>query len=207
MAKKLSINPASKITVTKVKLTNYDEDLPAEDQMSGLEIGYSEELMNPDMELDYVKEHPTTKLRNFLAHQDLVKTFHNLRAHMALICEYSTVDEEKGEGPADADVNNVFVTQVTLTGHQESAGVVLTGFRLLKDGAKLNLNTPNIKYEGSEYPFAYELSDDVDAVMAEAMLALTDRKRKIVQAELFGDDGAAEDDGQFYETRLVGAAQ
>lgn len=192
---KRKIHPDSKVTITKVKLTNYDEDLQPDNQMTGLEVGYTEELLNDEGALDFVREHPGTKLRNFLSHDDLINRFEALRPHMALYCEYADpADVDDVDDFDKLDFRHVFVTQVTLTGHSENAGLVLTGFRVLADGSKLNLNTPNIKYEYSEYKFAHELSEAVDELMAEAMLALVERKRKIVQAELFDEDEAATDD-------------
>lgn len=192
---KRQMQQPSRITINKVKISNYDETLDAESQMTGLELGYSEELMDADGGFEFAKEHPNVKLRNFLCHNDLIATFEALRPHMALYCEYAdTADVDEVEDFDKLDFRHVFVTQVTLTGHSENAGLVLTGFRVLADGSKLNLNTPNIKYEYSEYKFAHELSEAVDELMAEAMLALVDRKRKIVQAELFDEDEAATDD-------------
>src|SRR5690606_37904426 len=186
----------------KVKLSSYDESLESDNQMTGLEIGYTEELLGEENALEFVKEYPNVKLRNFLTHDDLIQRFEALRPHMAMLCEYHiavAVEEDYFESEQqslfdDRFFKAVFVTQVTLTGHDENSGVVLTGFRLLRDGSKLNLVTPNLKFEYAEYRFIRELSDAVDELTAEAMLALTERKRKIVQAELFDDEQATDDE-------------
>jgi len=178
----------SRITINKVKISNYDETMDAENQMTGLELGYSEELMDADGGFEFAKEHPNVKLRNFLCHNDLIATFEALRPHMALLCEYADVDDVRGDDLATVDFRKIYVTQITLTGHNENAGVVITGFRLLQDGSKLNLNTPNLKFEVSEYRYSQELSEALDDLTAEAMRALTERRRKVVQAELFEDE-------------------
>lgn len=178
----------SRITINKVKISNYDETMDAENQMTGLELGYSEELMDADGGFEFAKEHPNVKLRNFLCHNDLIATFEALRPHMALLCEYADVDDVRGDDLATVDFRKIYVTQITLTGHNENAGVVITGFRLLQDGSKLNLNTPNLKFEVSEYRYSQELSEALDDLTAEAMRALTERRRKVVQTELFDDD-------------------
>ena len=178
----------SRITINKVKISNYDETLDAENQMTGLELGYSEELMDAEGGFEFAKEHPNVKLRNFLCHNDLIATFEALRPHMALLCEYADVDDVRGDDLATVDFRKIYVTQITLTGHNENAGVVITGFRLLQDGSKLNLNTPNLKFEVSEYRYSQELSEALDDLTAEAMRALTERRRKVVQTELFDDD-------------------
>lgn len=184
----------SRFTINKVKLTNYDESLDAENQMTGLELGYSEELLDSGGGFEFAKEHPNVKLRNFLCHNDLIAAFEALRPHMALICEYADVDEVRNDDVATVNFRKVYVTQIALTGHNENAGVVLTGFRLLEDGSKLNLNTPNLKFENTDYQFAHELSEALDELTAEAMRALVERRRKIVQTELFEDEEATDDE-------------
>jgi len=185
---KRQMQQPSRITINKVKISNYDETMDAENQMTGLELGYSEELMDADGGFEFAKEHPNVKLRNFLCHNDLIATFEALRPHMALLCEYADVDDVRGDDLATVDFRKIYVTQITLTGHNENAGVVITGFRLLQDGSKLNLNTPNLKFEVSEYRYSQELSEALDDLTAEAMRALTERRRKVVQAELFEDE-------------------
>jgi len=185
---KRQMQQPSRITINKGKISNYDETMDAENQMTGLELGYSEELMDADGGFEFAKEHPNVKLRNFLCHNDLIATFEALRPHMALLCEYADVDDVRGDDLATVDFRKIYVTQITLTGHNENAGVVITGFRLLQDGSKLNLNTPNLKFEVSEYRYSQELSEALDDLTAEAMRALTERRRKVVQAELFDDE-------------------
>lgn len=185
---KRQMQQPSRITINKVKISNYDETMDAENQMTGLELGYSEELMDADGGFEFAKEHPNVKLRNFLCHNDLIATFEALRPHMALLREYADVDDVRGDDLATVDFRKIYVTQITLTGHNENAGVVITGFRLLQDGSKLNLNTPNLKFEVSEYRYSQELSEALDDLTAEAMRALTERRRKVVQAELFDDE-------------------
>lgn len=185
---KRQMQQPSRITINKVKISNYDETMDAENQMTGLELGYSEELMDADGGFEFAKEHPNVKLRNFLCHNDLIATFEALRPHMALLCEYADVDDVRGDDLATVDFRKIYVTQITLTGHNENAGVVITGFRLLQDGSKLNLNTPNLKFEVSEYRYSRELSEALDDLTTEAMHALTKRRRKVVQAELFDDE-------------------
>lgn len=185
---KRQMQQPSRITINKVKISNYDESLDAENQMTGLELGYSEELMDAEGGFEFAKEHPNVKLRNFLCHNDLIATFEALRPHMALLCEYADVDDVRGDDLATVDFRKIYVTQITLTGHNENAGVVITGFRLLQDGSKLNLNTPNLKFEASEYRYSQELSEALDDLTAEAMRALTERRRKVVQTELFDDE-------------------
>lgn len=72
----------------------------------------------------------------------------------------------------------------------------------MADGSKLNIVTPNIKFEHTEYRFSNELSEAVDEVTAEALLCLSLRKRKIVQAEIFDNEGDGGTDDEFGQLDL-----
>lgn len=197
-----SIQIRDRVTISKVKLTNFEEDLKPDNQMCAVELGYVKEVLDEEGAFQFAKEYPTAKLRNFLAHDDLVTKFDKLRPHLALICEYDNADNYTEENLDESDFDKMFVTQVTITGDNENAGVVLTGFRLLADGSKLNLVTPNLKFEHTEYRFSNELSEAVDELTAEALLCLSLRKRKIVQAEIFDNDGDGGTDDEFGQLDL-----
>ena len=193
-----------RITITKVKLLKFEEDLEIQHQMCGVELGYSHEVLDNDGALEFVKEYPTAKLRNFLAHQDLIEKFLALRPHLALLCEYENQDDYEVDTLGDVDFKKIFVTQVTLTGHDENAGVVIEGFRVLKGGDALKLATPNIKFESFEYEFGRELSDAIDELTNEALLCLTEKKRKVVQMDLFEEEPATDDEGDEGSESLFG---
>jgi len=199
---KKSIQVRDRVTISKVKLTNFEEDLGLDNQMCGVELGYTKEVLDEDGGFQFAKEYPTAKLRNFLAHDDLVKKFDALRCHLALICEYDNMHNYSDNQLDEVDTENMFVTQVVLTGHDENAGVVLTGYRLLAGGSKLNLVTPNIRFEALDYKFTHELSEAVDELTGEALLCLTHRKRKIVQAEIFDNEEATDDEFEMHSDLL-----
>lgn len=189
------------LTISKVKLTNFNASEQPEHQMCGVELGFSEEVTDRDGKLEFVKEHPTVKLRHFLAHEDLCKLFDQARAHLTMICEFIDPDTWEYEDVLHDEqvhkaVKTVFVTQVTLTGDADSAGVVITGFKLLSNGMKLALVTPNIMFETGGYMYARELSDLTDEIMAEAMRCLTERRRKVIQTEMFEDEADDETVGE-----------
>lgn len=123
-----SIKIRDRVTITKVKLTNFEEDLKPDNQMCGVELGYVKEVLDEEGAFQFAKEYPTAKLRNFLAHDDLVAKFDKLRPHLALICEYDNADNYTEENLDESDFDKMFVTQVTITGDNENAGVVLTVF-------------------------------------------------------------------------------
>lgn len=186
----------SNIVISKVKLTNFNPGEDAENQMCGVELGFSEEIRNTDGGLEFVKEHPTVKLRHFIAHPSLYVLFDDLRPHLAMICEYfKTTGQEYDEiiqnNELQAQADNIYVTQVVLTGDNENSGVVLSGFKVLKNGMKIVLATPNITFEGFGYDYAMSLSDSCDLLMSEALRCLTERRRKVIQTQMFEDDDDA----------------
>jgi len=179
------------ITITKVAITGFKEDLLLRQQMCGLELGFSEEI-RPDGNFDHVRETPKIKLRNFFVHADLIEKFVLLSQHLAIIAEYKHSDQYED----DFDLNDsaevcqrVYCTSATMTGSHERAGAVIEGFKLLENGKKVKLTAPNIEFGGySGYPLEQELSDLMDELSAEAMLAFQSNKRLIVQTELNFDE-------------------
>lgn len=184
------------IHLSKISLEKVQHDLEYENWMTGLTLSLSEEVTDENGEFEFVREKPNMKLRNFFAHNDLLGKFNLLRCHMALICEISplvNIGELELKTP-EHTAPGIYVTGVTLTGSAENSGVVLTGFKILANEKKLNLNTPNVNLGADEYPWAAELSELLDALESEARLAYTSKKRKIIQGSLFDDNEAATDD-------------
>ena len=180
----------TRITITQVKLPYLNEEVENfEDQMTAIEIGYSEEILDDDDELQFVKEYPKVKFRNFLAHPDLLKHFNGLRPHMSLICEFRDDSEVDPENLLETVAHgDIYVTDITLVGSSEKSGVVLGGFKILRDGSKLKLVTPAVRFDLGEYEYGEQLSELTDEIMVEARHALLDKKHRIIQMELFPDD-------------------
>lgn len=185
------IKPANtRITITQVKLPDLNEEVENfEDQMTAIEIGYSEEILDENDELQFVKEYPKVKFRNFLAHPDLLKHFNGLRPHLSLICEFRDDSEADPENLQDTVAHgDIYVTDITLVGSSEKSGVVLGGFKILRDGSKLKLVTPAVRFDLGEYEYGEQLSELTDEIMVEAMKALVEKKHRIIQMELFPDE-------------------
>lgn len=108
-------------------------------------------------------------------HEDLKDAFGRLHRHLAILC-----DEEKAPKNSTAFQQTEFekfgVRGFTIGGSDENEGVTISGFKDGKFGS-VNLNTPFTKYEGSEYPFLSELSDDVYACIDEVEKYLFEGKR------------------------------
>lgn len=182
------------VHLSKISLEKVQHELEYENWMTGLTLSLSEEVTDENGEFEFVREKPNMKLRNFFAHNDLLKTFNLLRCHMALICEISPlvdIGELELKTP-EHTAPGIYVTGVTLTGSQENAGVVLTGFKMLANEKKLNLNTPNINLGADEYAWPIELSELLDELESEAKKAYADKKRKIIQGDLFDNNNEAE---------------
>lgn len=176
-------------TITKVALSDINEDVESfENQMTSLDIGYVEEFMNEDDQLDHVREIPKARLRNFLAHPDLLICFNALRPHMALYCEFAEDQDFEGSLVDEVPHSDIYVSEVLLTGSKEKSGVVMTGFKVLRDGNRIKLQTPNINLDLSEYQYNQQLSDALDDLVEEARKAIVEKKCRVVQTSLFDED-------------------
>jgi hypothetical protein len=167
----------------------YNHDLQYEDQMVGLDLQFSEEVQDQEGKFEFARE-GKSKLKNFFCHNDLLHKFHLLRAHLALVCEMENKAVKVNLDEPEVLAPGIFATGLVITGTGDGEGMVITGFKLLRGGAKLNLVTPNINLE--EYEYGSELLELQADIEREAHKAY-DGKRKVVQGSLF-DDG----DGDFY---------
>jgi len=173
----------TRTTIQKINIEKFDESTDYDQQFCGLKLSLIEEVTNQDGEFLFTREKPSVKMRNFFAHNDLMEKFEKLRSHMVEICEF----DKENEG-------TVFVTGVTYTGTLESEGFVLTGFKVLKSGKKLNIVTPNIGLADQD---GTELLDILTELENEAIEAYSNKKRKEFQRELFDDqeaDGGSDDE-------------
>lgn len=119
-------------------------------------------------------------------HADLKEAFRRLRLHMVIVCEQPEAGDIEAEGIdnfSSDNLENYEVTGYTISGSDESEGVVLTGKKLLKSGMVLNINTPFTKYEDEEnYAYGSDLSADILACNYEVKAHLNG-KWGIVQQE------------------------
>ena len=87
----------------------------------------------------------------------------------------------------------IFATGIVMTGSGDGEGLIIVGFKVLRNGSKLNLVTPNINLE--EYEYGSELLELQADIEMEARKAF-DGKRKIIQGDLFDDgEGTHDADG------------
>lgn len=116
-------------------------------------------------------------------HGDLTDTFRALHKHLPILCDYvkaAKIETEIfGDVKPDYDwVTEFEVTAFTISGNDESAGVVLIGNKSLKEGKQVNLVTPFVKFSDLDfYRFGEELAADIEACIYEVKEYLFNGKR------------------------------
>lgn len=103
-----------------------------------------------------------------IVHADLRQVFDKLKAHLVVVCEMPEADKINFNNIYDdywaGTLDNYMIKGYSHGGSDESAGVTITGQKLLKSGQILNINTPFIKFEDEEsYEFAGVLYTDIQA--------------------------------------------
>lgn len=102
-----------------------------------------------------------------IVHADLRACFDKLKVHLINVCEMPEASQIHSGNIYESDfndINNYVITGYSHGGSDESAGVTITGQKLLKSGQVLNINTPFIKFEDEEsYVFAGVLYTDIQA--------------------------------------------
>lgn len=130
-----------------------------------------------------------------IIHPDMKRAFDKLKVHLVCICEMPEAASINDQNVYDYDIDqlsNYVVNSYTHGGSNESAGVTITGQKLLKSGQVLNINTPFIKFEDEEaYKFSGALYSDIEACDYEVDQYLFHEKFGIKQMEL--DFDAPED--------------
>lgn len=107
-------------------------------------------------------------------HQDLKDAFEKLHVHLAILC-----DEVKAPKKKEFEVATFpefFVRSFSIGGNDENEGVTVSG---AKEGAYglVNLNTPFCKWESEDYPFAQELTEQIESCIYEVEQYLFHEKR------------------------------
>jgi hypothetical protein len=107
-------------------------------------------------------------------HDDLKAAFTKLDKHLAILCDEVKTPKEKDF--ANAEFPGFTVRSFSVGGNDEHEGVTVSGFKEGKYGT-VNLNTPHTKWESEDYPFATQLSEDVEACIYEVDQYLFNEKR------------------------------
>lgn len=95
---------------------------------------------------------------------------------------------------AEECIGNIEVTGVSLSGHGDGAGVVLTGLLTVSGSHKTKINTPLIRCNVEEFGFEEELKNIVCGIESEIYGYLFEGKKG--KLELFGADGTGSEYGR-----------
>ena len=120
-----------------------------------------------------------------LVTNDLIDAFAKLIPHLAFLTEQKEASGEKLD--TLPDISKILeVTGYTRGGQDESAGVTLTGKRILQSGKVLNLNSPftQLQNENEQYEYQFELEQALETCEYEVHEYLFNQKWKVVQQEL-----------------------
>ena len=169
-------------------------------------LSLKNERLEATMEVDYRGKDPNNneiettdevvRKSSQVVHADLKETLNRLRIHMVCICEQPEAGLLNDKNIFDFDpdqLENYEITGYSISGYDESRGVVITGKKLLKTGMVLNINTPFTKFEDEDgYKYGGALASDIEACNYEVEAHLNG-KWGIVQQE-FDFDTPAEAD-------------
>lgn len=112
-------------------------------------------------------------------HPDLLKAFHTLVPHLALLTEQreafgktlSALEEEKENKEKDNVYKRIGVTSVTI-GKED---IILFGQRVTDNGEVIKLVSPKVNLEGSLYEYRHALDLAVAGLKYEAKLYITEK--------------------------------
>lgn len=134
-----------------------------------LEVEYSEELPGHSRK-------DTTLKCTVPIHEDLKDAFAKLHKHLAILCDdistrAKTIDSWDFDNASDYTVRGF-----SIGGSDENEGVTISGSKEAKHGI-VNLNSPFQKWEGSEYKFISDLSENIEECIYEVDQYLFNGKR------------------------------
>lgn len=103
------------------------------------------------------------------------ETIHSERlilTHKGLFKKASDYEElEKAiEEHIRGEKTKITVTGISISGYDSNKGAIITGTYLCKNGAKIAVNSPRIRFEGESFGFEGILSDQCQIIQREAYL-------------------------------------
>lgn len=171
--------------VKKVKLTKTQMlDVTFEETTTVIEIVDGEEQAK-SFSGDY------TRVGKNIVHDDMKNALLLLRTHLAFLCDQVEA-QEKTYYDLDDDhesLDKYKVNSYSIGGSDVHEGVTLSGVRIGKGGAPLNLNSPFTKFEGGEhedtYDYSFELRGLINHCNEEALLYVNGKMAPNAQGDLF----------------------
>lgn len=129
-------------------------------------------------------------------HDDLQAAFDALVPHLVHICE-----EENLKSVSELEVQRLHlkyrVTDVTISGSDDTEGVVISGFKILASDKTVSFNTPFQKFSDDKYPFATELYNSVGLLKSEVMEYMDGKQGERSVVGKFDFDEEEEENGAF----------
>ena len=180
--------------VTHVSLGKFKHDRLYEDQNCELTLSQEVEYRESDGAFNRAHEMPKVKVIGAYAHEDLLFAFLRLSSHLAMLCEFHTPQSFFSPEDNDRVDPAVYATGLSVKGTGDSC--IITGFRMLKDGTKLNLAV-STSLDNLHYDYNDSLMELCEFIMAEGVLALGGKRKLSGQMELDfpGESGDAQSSG------------
>jgi hypothetical protein len=129
-------------------------------------------------------------------HDDLQITFDALIPHLVHICE-----EEVIKSVSELEIERLLpkykVTEVTISGSDDTEGVVISGYKTLASEKTVNFNTPFQKYSDENYPFASKLYESVGLLRTEVLAYMEGKQGKRSEVGTFNFDEDDDNEGSF----------
>lgn len=145
--------------ITQIKLIKAGEKL---------QVGFEETGDNPSV--------VPKKIFHNRCHPDLIRATNALAVHLAIMTEYIP---EKNAHKSDL-LERFIVTGYSIGGKEGEEGLVITGYRKLKSGKTVTLNTAFTRFEEDDktrYILMSELEDRLKEIEKEVILYMTKAKK------------------------------
>lgn len=88
----------------------------------------------------------------------------------------------------NGEKTKITVSGISVSGFDSNKGAIITGTYLCKNGSKIALNSPRIRYEGENFGFEGELTEICQRIEQEAYL-YTFKDKQAQQQIIFEEDG------------------
>lgn len=128
-----------------------------------------------------------------LVHKDLRQALHALIPHLALITEQReaynrNLEQLRADRLTDGNDNVYKRMDVDWVSFGDGQSIVIGGSRILLNGGVVNMQTPIINLEDTDYQYSNDLDLDLQAIKYEAECYIKERKWGVKQAEIAFED-------------------
>lgn len=149
---------------------------------STLNVGFIEEIIDPDTEIKSIKTHPQVKC-SLIVHNDVKQMFADLAGHLGALCqlpEMDFLDPEERRQPEGITVNKILISG------ENELSLQLFGYRDIAIG-RMNIENPSLKFDDGNYPHLEKLIERVSQLQEETILYLNGKTASKRQLNIFED--------------------